>query len=164
VDLDNVATIPNSVREVPVEVPKMRLRTDDYAEVLDLYNEISREMDYSLGRWIVKKTRDEVSAVVLMPPPRSNQSDGFGTRAFSFMRTEPDALNKLRETIEMQARILQNFRRNGERPRGDIAYHEATKIVVVTGTPSYLELASEIIGASRGQLGQTTDSAPAKKF
>ncbi len=157
VNLEEIATIPPDSWS-SIEVPKMRLKTRNYVQVLELYNDVSQESDFSMGRWIIRNGPGglpEASVIILNPAPHSRREADMAVRAFSLSMGDKDFQN-LRETIEEEVQVLRAELLDGRYPggqntevRGRLSFHKATSTLVVTGTKTYVDLAAEIIGAYR---------------
>lgn len=150
VDMNAIGSIPH-INSLPI--PKMRLKRlpgQDFTTVLRLYNDLSDESDHSLGKWIIKyqtvNGSNAVSALMLIPPPPKS-ANLPAVKAFAVKAMDPTQLDALRETI-----INASFDMAVQGPSpgsfaGNLRFHKETGILISTGTPEYVNLASAIITA-----------------
>ena len=178
IDLEKIGTVPERMR-YSVQVPKMRLkgtmrqvphapagtvRTNGIhiAQVLDLYNQVSKDGDSNLGRWIVRLTEDGEPSLIVLVPPRGTSGSEFSVRAFSFQvktAEQADNLRKVRELIAIERDRLRQVVDEGRQPgltladvRGDVNYHSEAGIIVATGGKIFVEMASAIIQAAKDRV------------
>ncbi len=144
VDLSEIGTIPTHLLNEVRSLPRMRVKTDDYTAVLNLYNDYSQETGGSAGRWIFRTQRGETTLLTLVGAPHAPEAE-IVVRAFG-LRVSQERFNQLRDVIDQEMDRAMISRGDRQIERG-LSYHEATEIIVARGPKAYVDLAAEIIGA-----------------
>ncbi len=154
-DWGNVLTIaiPNS----EVHVPSMVVSEGPWS-VIDLYNHLG---DYNpgLGQWIIEGDYDKPSVVMLSPGKgagamtlAAGQSSGSAmkVKALPIGNIPKESWELLQKNVEMAAEMANEYAAgNGSEQRynGRMYIQADAKVVIVMGTPDYLDLVASVIGA-----------------
>lgn len=145
VDLHHLGDIDSAATR-QVRVPKMRLNTMSYWDVLQSYNGLAMLGAEGLGKW------------VLIGPPQQPQLIGYqpsADRPDSKVKVKAFYINLAPKKFEELYQIVQQTsdearHRNagkGSNQGGNLGLHSESGIVVAIGDESYLEIVSEIVNA-----------------
>ena len=186
IDLEQIGTVPHTML-YSVRVPKMRLkgtirpvphappgtvRTNGvhFSQVLELYNQVSKDGDSGLGRWIVRFTDDGEPSLIMLVAPQASSGSGFSVRAFSFPRKTTEQAENLRtiqKLIAIERDRLSHVVNEGRQPgltladtQGEVNYHSDAGIIVATGGKVFVEMAGAIIQAAKEQRDMSDISIP----
>jgi hypothetical protein len=129
------------------------------SKVLELYNQVSKDGDSSLGRWIVRFTDDGEPSLIMLVPPQATSGSSFTVRAFAFpqkTKEQAENLSAVRRLITVEGDRLRHVVSEGRQPgltladiQGDVNYHSEAGIIVATGGKVFVEMASAIIEAKK---------------
>jgi hypothetical protein len=154
-DLHAQATL-DTRHEFSIAVPRMSMPAGDWRTVLRGYNYLSMQTGLSLGKWVTAiGGRDGVDAILFDPPPPGAQQS-IQVRAFSFdfqgKASAKEHAELVRHAIHEEAQIMRgNSSAEETRFSGKTRFNEATGLLLVSGGPGYIELATTMIEAYREQ-------------
>src|SRR5688572_30471534 len=159
-DLHDTATIDR--KALNLRIPKMKIPVGEKAweTVLITYNNLSNSAEDNIGRWVI--ARDVVrggdptpNAIVFMPPKNLSESVGLKVRAFSMDKLKPEDLGMLVELVEVEAADLRKTAEDSgyvTNFSGQLRYHKGTGLLIASGGPEYVELASTVVEAFKETL------------
>jgi hypothetical protein len=187
IDLQQAGTVPYTML-YSVRVPKMRLTEGrvpgnnpdaraklSFVKVLDLYNQVSRDGDPSMGRWFQRFTDDGEPSLIMLVPPQGTGASTFSVRAFSFPQknsAQTKGLQTIQELIAIERDRLAQVIEQGQQPgltladiQGEVNNHASAGIIVAKGGRVFVEMASAIIQAliDQARNGDIEIPIPAKK-
>ena len=133
-------------------IPKMRLQSTDFVKLTELYNQVSQDGDWYLGKWVVRggSLNDVPNVIVWMPPRRTD--DDFAVRAFSLSGLKKDQASSLLELISREQDNLVNkdvSSRHAQSFRGEAHLADGGQILVATGNKKYLQMVDALAEAFR---------------
>lgn len=160
VDLYKIADIPYF--PLAIRVPKMRLNTQSLRDPLEFYSRVAAMGRPRLGEWLLVPTNSgELGAIILSLRMNDDDTPKLSSRAFYINPLDTQDLGLLIELIERQKAQVEQFFRSAyghvgigiedhyddQILSGDFGYHRPTSVITITGSPFYVDMASEAIQA-----------------
>jgi hypothetical protein len=149
----NVTQMLDWPRNEPrIRIPRMRIDGNPrWMGVLKTYNTISEGGDGFLGKWIYSPSFSSedpprVQTLVFIPPKPTIPDGELQVHAFPIRGMPAATIEKLREAIQDQARLIQR-RVDNDSARGEVNVHEGTGLLVAVGGKTYVELVGTLVDA-----------------
>jgi hypothetical protein len=155
--LGQILSIPSSLARA--EVPKMRIVTDKPEEALQVYNHLE---DPLLGQWRYAGPPDDPAVLALVPDKQiaiNKANTGIKVKALPLASIHKNKWDRLQEDISLArdfgAKTAERL--GGDQYDGHTAIQAESKILIVSGSPAYIEMVESVLSAYRVN-GQAEDA------
>ncbi len=138
-----------------IYVPPMRVAKAEFIVAVQLYNQVSEEMNFILGKWIIKRDPAEAipNVIVFVSPAQLNPRAEplFAVRAFSLRGINPKDQASLLDEIRQAQANLMNTMSSGEfgavsleQVRGRTQFNQSSEILLAQGGKVFCDMVGEL--------------------